>query len=188
MNNNEKAMLTEEFKKVWHNDEKMVDYCTKQTATYATIKNKIIPIDKASIQKNFCFGYHDSRYDTDDFDRANAMAEKAANDIKYFMKANYKHAGYRYIIDKINNNKYVAYMIPHYTGQDDDCKIYCVNFINIWDENKIPDYAMRVTKEELETYKKALVEATKIFTKRLNSYLKKFGMTKINTWTYWADR
>ena len=187
MNKNEKVMLTNEFKKVWHRDERMVDYCTKQTVAYATIKDKIIPVDKASIQKNFCFGYSDSRYNTDDFDRANAMAEKAATDVKYFLKENYRDARYGRIINMINSSKYTAYMIPHYTRQDDDCRIYCVNFVNVWDKDRIPENAIELTKEDLVTYKKALVEAIKLFTKRLNTYLKKYGMTKVNTWSYWQD-
>ena len=187
MDKNDKAMLANEFNKVWHGDKKMVDFCTKEVVAYAVIKDKIIPVDKVSIQKNFCFGYSDSRYDTDDFDRANAMAEKAAKDVNYFLRANYKHAGYGYVIDKINSKRYTAYMIPHYIRQDEDCKIYCVNFVDAWDKNKIPEGAIELTKEDLVGYKKALVEAIKIFTKRLNTYLKRFGMSKVNTWSYWQD-
>ena len=82
----------------------------------------------------------------------------------------------------------MAYMIPHYCGQDEDCKIYCINFVNAWDEDKIPENAIKLTKEELSSYKKALVEAIRAFTKRLNAYLKRYGMSKVNTWSYWADR
>lgn len=187
MNKNDKAMLANEFNKVWHGDEKMVDYCTKQTVAYAVIRDKIIPVDSVSIQKNFCFGYSDSKYNTDDFDRANAMAARAAKDVNYFLRANYRHAGYGYRICQINNNRTIAYMMPHYTGQDEDCKIYCINFVSVWDRNRIPEGAIELTKEDLINYKKALVDAIKQFTKRLNTYLKKFGMSKVNTWSYWQD-
>jgi hypothetical protein len=188
MNKNDKVMLTEEYTKVWHSNERMINYCVKNTVSYADVKGKVIPIDTTSIQKNFCFGYSDSKYDTESFDRANAMAERASKDVIYFLRENHKHAGYARIIEMINSSRYMAYMIPHYCGQYEDCKIYCINFVNAWDENKIPENAIKLTKEELGSYKKALVEAIRAFTKRLNTYLKRYGMSKVNTWSYWQDR
>ena len=189
MNKNDKVMLTEEYTKVWHEDDHMTSYCTNNTVSYAKIKDMIIPIDKKSIQKNFCFGYHDSKFDTESFDRANELAERASKDVHYFLKQNYHHAGYARTIELINDShRYMAYMIPHYCGQDDDCKIYCVNFVNVWEKDKVPENAIILTNEDLIEYKKALVEAIKSFTKRLNAYLKRYGMSKVNTWSYWQDR
>ena len=37
----------------------------------------IVVIEKPTIKKDFCFGYSDSRYDTEDYDRANEMAAHA---------------------------------------------------------------------------------------------------------------
>jgi hypothetical protein len=42
--------------------------------------------------------------------------------------------------------------------------------------------------EDLELAKKLVATESKRFEKRLRTYLKRYGLSKIHSWTYWADR
>ena len=60
---------------VFDHDKHMVDYCAKKIDQLVPLDNGMfIEIEKQSIKKDFCFGYSDSPYDTEDYDRANRMA------------------------------------------------------------------------------------------------------------------
>ena len=105
----------------------MVDFCLKKIiCLYCRIGGDIITIDKPSIQKDFCFGYSDSRYDTDDYDRANNMVDHASKSEEYFIKENLKS-----INNMINNlegkNKY--YTGIQYTGQSNEQQIKSIKTI-----------------------------------------------------------
>ena len=46
----------------------------------------------------------------------------------------------------------------------------------------------RLTKDERDEVAGALEYVRANFQKRLETYLKKYGVSKLHTWTYWADR
>ena len=73
------------IEQVWKDDTNMVDYCMRKVEVLSQLDNGIIFfIEKQKIEKNFCFGYSDSAYDTEDYDRANAMAFHARTSEQYF--------------------------------------------------------------------------------------------------------
>ena len=51
----------------------------------------------------------------------------------------------------------------------------------------IPDKARNLTSEEKELIINGLEYGLKLFRKRLDTYLKRYGLSKLHTWTYWAD-
>lgn len=171
---------------VWK-DPKMVDYCVKKTAHIVELVNgDIVAIEKPSIQKNFCFGYSDSRYDTEDFDRANDMAEHARNSVDYFMSENLK--GINETIDSLEgkgrHNWEWRVAIPYY-GQSKDSKLRSIWCVDIW-ESRGKEYPL-LEGEDLQR----VIEGYKVvkadFEKRLNTYLKRYGLSKVNSWSYWQD-
>ena len=81
-----KDMLIKEFGKVW-SDKHMIDFCLKKTDIAVTLSNgKLVIIDKPTIQKHFCYGYHD--YDNESFKRAEQMAENASKNTAHFIQKN----------------------------------------------------------------------------------------------------
>ena len=183
-------------KDVWHNDQEMVDYCVKKAGYIVELENgDIVALEKPSIEKNFCFGYSDSRYDTEDFDRANRMAEHARNSKEYFLEQNLKEINKT--IEQLEGNDtpdMSSYYTPRpvfricipYSGQPGESKLKAIHKYAWHDEasQKYPELQGEDRKRVTEGYKTLKAD----FEKRLNTYLKRYGLSKVNTWSYWRDR
>ena len=174
---------------VWHNDQKMVDYCVKKAGYIVELEDgSILAIEKPSIEKNFCFGYSDSRYDTEDYDRANAMAAHAKESTEYFMKENMRDIN-NMIASLEGNSDYLYHWVHRiripYSGQPADSKLKAIHTFQSWDENaqKYPALEGENLRRVIEGYK--IVKAD--FEKRLQTYLKRYGLSKVNSWSYWQD-
>ena len=173
---------------VWHKDIKMVDYCVNKTAYIVELQNgDIIPIEKPRIEKDFCFGYSDSRYDTEDYDRASDMANHASTSENYFITKNLKDIDNTIAElegEKLNYFQY--YIRISYTGQPDNSKLKALHQLHFDKEIEGKDY----NKLEGENLKR-VIEGYKIvktdFEKRLKTYLKRYGMSKVKAWSYWRD-
>lgn len=171
---------------VW-SDQSMVDYCLKKAAHIVELENgDIIIIDKPSIQKNFCFGYSDSRYDTEDLDRAERMAAHARKSVDYFMKENL--SGINTTITQLNgqdSNRYEFRIAIPYTGQPKDSQLKSIWPVARWENrgSEFPVLEGENLRRVIEGYE--VVKAA--FEKRLNTYLKKYGLSKIHSWSYWQD-
>ena len=111
---------------VFDHDKHMVDYCAKKIDQLVPLDNGMfIEIEKQSIKKDFCFGYSDSPYDTEDYDRANRMACIAQSDEQYFIKENMKE--FQDMLDCIDGvgeydgwARQIFCLGKHYTGQEED--------------------------------------------------------------------
>lgn len=60
-------------------------------------------------------------------------------------------------------------------------------FINSDKGIPLKHFIRKATKEDLEKYITGLLVVRKEFIKRLNTYLKKYGLSKLKTWTYLVD-
>lgn len=172
---------------VWKGDQKMVDFCVKEAAYIVELTNgDIVVIQKPRIKKNFCFGYSDSRYDTEDFDRANAAASHAKTSTDYFLSENL--ADIDKTIDILESKEWnildYHICIPYYT-QPENSKLKSLHAYYWHDEHgqKSPRLEGADRERVLEGYR--AVRAS--FEKRLHTYLKKYGMSQVNTWSYWQD-
>jgi hypothetical protein len=172
---------------VW-GDEKMISYCVKKAAHIVELENgDIIVIEKPSIKKDFCFGYSDSRYDTEDYDRANAMAERAGQDEEYFRNANLRDINreIEQLESQDSNSRYIFCVNTPYTGQPKDSPLKTIERVDKHSEN-ISDYTP-LSNTDLEKIIRGYEVVKEQFEKRLNAYLKRYGMSKVNTWSYWRD-
>ena len=172
---------------VWKGDQKMTDYCVKKTAYIVELENgDIIALEKPSIETRFCFGYSDSRYDTEDYDRANNMADYASKSQEYFVEENLK--GINEMIEQLENTEssMIVYCLRvPYTRQSDGSKLKCINSFYWHNEEakKYPELVGEDRQRVIDGYK--IVKAD--FEKRLKTYLKRYGMSKVETWSYWQD-
>lgn len=112
--------------KVFNHDQHMVDYCVKKVDQLVPLDNGMfIEIEKKSIEKDFCFGYSDSPYDTEDYDRANRMASHARTSEDYFIRKNME--SFQDMLDCIDGvGEYGSWATPifclgqRYYGQEED--------------------------------------------------------------------
>lgn len=148
----------------------------------------LVAICKPRIQKNFCFGYSDSRYDTEDYDRANDMAMHARTNTDYFIDQNMRQINEQIeALDKWNPVIRTAYcdapensIIKTIDFMDD------YHFCNIREKDKAKVAPLSPADKALIIA--AYEEEKKAFEKRLASYLKRYGLSKVNSWSYWQDR
>ena len=191
-----KPVLEKELRKVWGNDDRMTSYCMKEAAYIIELSDgSILTIDKPRIKKDFCFGYGMYLQCTDeDFRRADGMREKAEKDVNYFIEKNLEEINGK--IQALKQDKKNVYTSLHYIGQEpgDLLKSYLVT--REWEtpDNEFDNRVFWNLKEikQLDNDDIALIiagleEVKKSFIKRLNTYLKKYGLSKINAWTYLVD-
>ena len=189
-----KSELQAAFTKIWGNDESMVNHCMKKVDTAVYLSDgSIYYTEKEYIQKDFCFGYSDSDRDTQDYDRANDLARYAMESEEYFRDKNLTE-----VIDNYNKMRNARYLYAHARYMnDDDTKPLLANILPLnepielameydrWINRKLT-YKL-VSDEDrwliLQTYQ----EHIKHHTKRINTYLKKYGLSKVNAWSYWRD-
>ena len=189
-------VLEKELRKVWGNDERMTSYCMKEAAYIIELSDgSILTIDKPRIKKDFCFGYGMYLQCTDeDFRRADGMREKAEKDVNYFIEKNLEEINGK--IQALKQDKKNVYTSLHYIGQEpgDLLKSYLVT--REWEtpDNEFDNRVFwnlkdikQLDNEDIALIIAGLEEVKKSFIKRLNTYLKKYGLSKINAWTYLVD-
>ena len=176
-------------KEVYKNSPKMIDWLSKEISQIIELSNgDLIALDKPRIEKHFCFGYSDSRYDTEDYDRANAMADYASKSEEYFKSENMKQ--FIQQLEHLENGD--LYTRTYYFNSPRDSKVktivFCSNIFFNWNlnEEQRKEYK-KIEGKDLEIVKTAYLEEMAKFEKRLDSYLKKYGMKNIKTWSYWQD-
>ncbi len=171
-------------REVWKSDERMVQFCLKESARIVPLSNNnYISIEKPRIKTSFCFGYSLSRYDTEDYDNANKMANYASKSEEYFIKENMKQ--FDELIKELEDDNYKVFLINHYQGQPKDSEYKQLRFRR-WYEDKYED-EIELTADDKKAIKEAYEIEKEVFQKRLNTYLKRYGTSKLRTWSYWQD-
>lgn len=179
----EKILSTE----VWPKSPDMVKFCVKKAAHIVELTNgDIIALEKPDIKKDFCFGYRDSRYDTEEYDAANRMAAHASTSTDYFLSENLHEIDKT--IEQLEGkewNSWDYYVGIRYYSQPESSKLKTLLAFYWHDESskKYPKLEGEDRARVLEGYK--AVKAS--FEKRLHAYLKRYGLSKVNTWSYWVD-
>lgn len=196
---------------VWHNNEKMTDFCTNKVATLAELPGgDFIPVEKQKIEKDFCFG--ESGYD---YDEAQESAAHARTSESHFKRENMKR--FRSSIQDIEEQydlfaadpslpRYLLLIAEkQYYEQPDKSPLKGISFfrdgqvleamggsafiqdipgahVTIWNNRyRVPTLA------ELDAIKAAYEQAAQEHEKKVDAYLKKYGLSKVHAWTYWRD-
>lgn len=180
-------------KEVWASP-RMQEYARKNAAYIVPLDNgDITDIDKPSIETSFCFGYGYCGVSTqEDEDRASKAEQTARTDQDYFIRENMRDIdGW---IEALTDDHYYFYKYTAYTGQPDNSHLKHISYCKLGDT---PEYNpgqwsnVRSLEKLTDNEKAALLtgyqEVKKAFMKRLNTYLKRYGLSKLNTWTYLSD-
>lgn len=181
------------MRETWGDDEQMRKHYEKTLFTAVELsKGYLIPVEKSSIKKSFCFGYSLNSHDTDDYDRANEQAEHARKSVEYFIAENLKPVDdYISSLEEMETRRYIPVIRTHYNRAPKDTIIKCIDWVKDWEYNEYTE-AQKAEKELLSNADRAkIIDGLKAeredFIKRLQAYLKRYGLSKINTWSYWQD-
>lgn len=181
----DKERLTAAEREYW-NDERMVKHCVNCATFLFDLRGKIVIIEKTGIKTDFCFGYG---VFGGDYDSALDMAAHARKNEHYFIRENHRSAPYAETIAALNDSRWIAYASPKYIG--DSKQMLNINFMRDYEfcekEKRLPENSFLLTDEEIKAYKLILAKAAQEHHKKIKAYLKRYGLTKVNSWTYWAD-
>ena len=165
---------------------------------------------KPTIETRFCFGYGCNGISTtEEMDRAYKEQDNANSNEKYFLNENL--AGLNQQIEEMEiltmdnqkmidycNKKYQETYRSFYNHLATGTKVYLfkhydntlyIQFIDAYNENRIntSEAVKELTKDELKTILAVYQQQKKNFEKRLQTYLKRYGLSKLHTWTYLVD-
>ena len=173
-----------EMKRIWGNDQKMIDFCTKKVFELVELSSEhIFVLDKPTIVTSFCFGYGQFGNSTDE--EMESASERCRNAHKFesFKKANIEY-NFGRILRQIENG--YCYIVKYDCGQD------VVSILLEYDHNT--DWAIAnnkvvafMTDDDRIKIKEAVNRSIAKFEKRLTTYWKKYQDTKLTTWTYLVD-
>ena len=133
-------------------------------------------IDKPSINTQFCF--HD---EGPQYEYYKELTSENSKMERYFKNKNLREFDSK--IERITKGEEWGEdkRIWWYTGDYDKNKLY-LQFHSSNDDN-----LTLCTEDEKKLILKGLQFGRDMFEKRLDSYLKRYGTSKLHTWTYWAD-
>lgn len=175
-----KEELKQEYKKVWTTkkgiDEKMVDYCMNKIALYLKTEDGYFYIlEKEKLNTKFWISEGSNR----DIKEALIICDEIKTTEDFFIEDNLSNIND--LINTINSNKNNLFFAERFKNS----KIVSISTTKYNVFNK--ENRKLTTDEEIEILK--IYEKFKeMQTKKINSYLKRFGLSKIQANTYWADR
>lgn len=188
----EQAKLKEEyfsmlFAESWQ-DKGMQEHFRKNVVRVVKLENgNFIKIEKPTIETSFCFGYSLSRYDNEDYNRANEMCDYANTNEQYFLNKNLE----KFDRKLKNFTEYNVYLRTNYINAPKDSKCKALEFKSDYDVMNFSEKDKQELTAVSNNDKDKIITAYQIerknFEKRLQTYLKKYGLTKIRTWSYWRD-
>lgn len=182
-----KAIYLNEIAKAWGNDARMMAYFSRNLSTaYELPSGGVIAFDKRKINADFCFGEDGYNYD-----EAQNNVRNAYTNEDYFRSENLREL-----------NKLIALFTPD--GSTRDIYLYRKSYtneiapLNVWgfvalticqfEDNRRHYIDIRkATEEERAVILQALQEEKAKHEKKINSYLKRYGLSKVHAWSYWAN-
>lgn len=186
------ADLLEEYRQILIKNEtgEWVEWYLKKYPYVIKIDGKIVNYEKPTIQTKFCFGYgQNGRFTDEEEDIAFSNMQKADADTSYFLNENLKELNSKIErLKKYLDNDYKEqnfYIMHNYNG------IYCLTFVDRYNRNygnELKKYNyIQLNKEQKQEMIDFLESIKTDFEKRLNTYLKRYGLSKLKTWTYLVD-
>lgn len=193
-----KAEYTEELKKAWDSP-KMIKHCANCAAYIIEHNNTLFAIEKPSIKTSFCYGFGFCGVSSEEEEEAaNAMARKAEEDVEYFKAENLRGLEVRIkqleeIAEEMGHNwaegshpRYMIIIDRRYYGQDEDCKLRAFSIDDTFNPMH-RDSAICYDVDFVCALIAGYQEVKKAFEKRLNTYLKRYGLSKVESWSYLSD-
>lgn len=199
-----KAQFVAALREVWGKDEKMVIHCTNKAAELVRLENGfIVEIEKHSIETRFCFGYSLSHTDTEDCDNANRMADHARKSAEYFKAENMRP--FISALEEFDDDQKILVFRRQYIGQSESNPLHTAEFVRDWKIiqalggsarlDALPGSTIVVdgrpvyigTEADKAALRAGYEKAMKAHEKKVDAYLKRYGTSKVHSWSYWQD-
>ena len=157
-------------------NEGMRKYFETSTLYADNVSLGVIGFDKPHLHTRFCYGWGQCASP----DSAASSCEAVQNNYDVFLSENLDDSGLLKDLDVLENRPEEVYLVKTYREG---------NFVGFrsckpWESYK--DY-VKATDEDIEVLKKGVKAQIENLTKRCAAYWKRFGGSKLKTWTYWAD-
>lgn len=159
--------------------------------------NNFLCFEKPSIKTRFCFGYGQNGISTQrDFEGALKQERRINEEEEVFINANLKDLNrdiedIQTLIDVFFDNKPACYGCAYnkiFICQNScDHLAYLLWSFNNESMNASTKVIREATKEDLLLILEVYKQQKENFKKRLNTYLKRYGLSKLTTWTYLVD-
>lgn len=186
-----RAHIRERYAKAWGDDSRMIDFCCGKISRAVWLDDGTAFIwEKPSIETDFCFG--ESGYD---YDEAQEMAAHARNSQEYFKRENLRE--FDAILAALEGDgkgvyqgaqPYIRQISYHGAGAIGLSELQWLRTVDFFDMSEQQKKSIRLPyAEELEKIIEGYKAERTAFEKRLDTYLKRYGMSKVNSWTYWRE-
>lgn len=177
--------------------ERFIDGAIKDVAKVIKIGDCLITFEKPDMETSFCFGWSSfgqgleygeaikmcAEFSEDDFVRRNLERFDIREDLDFFKPEEEQENRWQW------EGKHLVLVQYH-----KDCNLYKPMFKTKYEAEKLqqqigPEGRLLylLQPEHVAQYKAALLDVRATFEKRLRSYIKRYGVSKLRTWTYCCD-
>lgn len=177
--------LNEINETIWKGDTHMQEYIKKECSdVFKSTGGHYVNFAKPSIKKDFCFGHGCNGLSTqEDIESACNSAAYARTNEGYFLRENLEQFDSQ--LELLDSGEKIYLMQSYYKPT----KIACIRSEKYfwhfkWDRDKIVE---ELSEFDIQELKKMILNEKEKFTKRLNTYLKRYGLSKVHAWTYLVD-
>ena len=177
-------------------DEKMIKFLIGDADVIAQLTDgNIITFSKPRIDKDFWVGYSDCGQGIT-YDEANDTIDAINRNLAEYFKSE----NMRGVDDVINEAEIardniekgytwdICVIYPHWCGQSADSPLRDMRLGVRLDEKPLDPDCRVATVEDMDIIIAALKQRKANFEKRLDTYLKRFGTSKLHVGRYWVDR
>lgn len=161
-------------------------FSEKYVAAVEFTPNHYLLFEKKEIMKSFCFGYSDFGQGPT---QEEAVKAQSAVNAKYVKERNMEF--WQLILDDINTGEIRIWAGKDGENNHTDHIMSEAHFRTYIDGGRDSECYISISKDNnpdtYEKIEKCFAYAKNFFEKRVGSYLKRYGVSKIKTWTYWMD-
>ena len=180
-----------EYVKVWKDDEKMVKYCQGEISNAVKLSDgRIVVVKKQKLETSFCFGYSTCGQGAE-YEEANEAAHVANTSEDYFREQNLKEFDNK--IALLKTDKEESWYMDAYLRQSNYCDCGLVNIHEVVGlrrcdfENQRWGTYVEISEADRKLIIEMYEEEKEKMSKRIDTYLKRYGLSKLHVWTYWQD-
>ena len=156
-------------------DEGMRKYFENDTLYAVKLSAGIMQVSKPHLETRFCYGWGQCG----SIDSASASCDVVSSDYNFFLSENLEQL--KKELDILENRPETVYLVKSYRIGN---VVSWRGGGNYWNREKD---AIDATAEDIEIIKESIKKKIENLTKRCATYWKRFGGSKLKTWTYWAD-
>lgn len=183
----DKDQMREEFLPIWGKDSKMVEWSVKNHSGFKLSDGKAIMLDKPHIETNFCFGYSTCGQGPEMSECFKTHDNFKKNKESWFILENIQRFEREF---RYPEPDYLLVLSKYY----DRGNIWGYNWVS---EGRLEEFIDRVAfgreyvvcrnENDIDLIKRAITAHKQTFVKRLERYVKRYGTSKLKSWTYWID-